>query len=241
MLSSVFADVGTTDTRFIIYAPTESDIPAWFETHNVSVTHRPLGDHGPDPFLTIESGGSPVGTLTLAQLESLLTPPIERLGTRENVSEGYRVLFEVLDRAVFTALDRAQLLSVSRESEDRAYRVAEGRLQVCFQTLSTFRSQVPVYRHLAADTDLAIDIYARADWDPPAIEGITYHDIGGTDLDLYWLLAFDSGSAAGDACGLFAREERDTYTGYWTDDRGIIERIGAELQSVVDDPAAPAD
>lgn len=241
MLESVFTDIGRTDTRFVFYAPGESDIPSWFTTQNVAVTHHPLTASTPEPFLSIESGGDVVGTLTLAQLDDLLTPPIIGPGNDEFVSDGYKILFEVLDEAVFTALNRDQLLTVSREIEDRAYRVGHGTLRVCFQTFSTFKSQLPVYRHLAEATDLDIHIYAIADWEPPGIDGVTYHEVGETDLDLYWLLAFDAGDDSGEACGLFAREDDESYTGYWTDDRAIIERVNTELQTTIGDSPSSAD
>lgn len=241
MLKSVFADIERTDTRFVFYTSAESDIPSWFTTQNVAVTHQPLTSSAPEPFLSIESGGDVVGTLTLAQLNELLTPPIIGPGNDAFVSEGYTVLFEVLDEAVFTALGREQLLTVSREIEDRAYRVGHGTLRVCFQTFSTFKTQLPVYRYLAEATDLDIHIYAVADWEPPGIDGITYHEVGDTELDLYWLLAFDAGADSGEACGLFAREDGESYTGYWTDDRATIERVSTELQTTVGDSPTSAD
>jgi len=240
MLDSVFAEVGQSDTRFTIHAPAESDIPPWFKTYTVPVVHKTLLENGPDPFLSIESAGEFVGAITLKQLERLLTPPIKRPPEDTMVSDGYRVLFEALDATVFTALGRKQLLAVSREIEDRAYRVGDGTLRVCFQTFSTFKSQFPVYRHLATDTELDIHIYAVADWEPPAIPGITYHDITGLNLDLYWLLAFDGGSDPTNACGLFAREGSGYYTGYWTDDRTLISKVAAELQHTVEDSPTAA-
>ena len=241
MLDSVFAEVGQSDTRFTIHAPAESDIPSWFKTYTVPVVHKTLLENGPDPFLSIESAGEFVGAISLKELEALLTPPIKRPPEETMVSDGYRVLFEALDATVFTALGRTQLLAVSREIEDRAYRVGNGTLRVCFQTFSTFNSQLSVYRHLATDTELDIHIYAVADWDPPAIEGITYHDISGMDLERYWLLAFDGGTEPTNACGLFSRETDESYTGYWTDDRTLINRIATELQTNVDDSPVSAD
>lgn len=241
MLQSLFADISRTDTRFIVYAPAESAIPSWLTTHNVAVTHEPLPQDGPDPFLAIESAGTFSGALTLAHLDDLLTPPVVRPGETEVASEGYQILFDVLHESIFTALHRDQLLTVSREIEDRAYRVGTGTLRVCFQTFSTFKSQLPVYRHLATQTDLDIHIYAVADWEPPAIPGITYYDISGTDLELYWLLAFDGGSESSDACALIARDEGETYTGYWTDDRELLDRIDAELRTTAGDSTAVGD
>lgn len=43
------------------------------------------------------------------------------------------------------------------------------------------------------------------------------------------------------ACGLFAREDGESYTGYWTDDRATIERVSTELQTTVGDSPTSAD
>jgi len=241
MLDSVFAEVGQSDTRFTIHAPAESDVPPWFKTYTVPVVYNPLPKNGPDPFVSIESAGAFVGAISLKELEALLTPPIKRPPEDAMVSDGYRVLFEALDATVFTALGRKQLLAVSREIEDRAYRVGNGTLRVCFQTFSTFHSQLSVYRQLAADTALDIHLYAVADWDPPAIAGITYHDISGTGLERYWLLAFDGGTEPTNACGLFSRETGESYTGYWTDDRTLLDRVSTELKTNIDDSPVSAD
>lgn len=83
-------------------------------------------------------------------VERLLSPPIVRPETYEGLSPAYRALFEVLDGTVYTSMARREPLAVSREIEDRAYRVGSGSLDVGFQRLSNYRSQVPAYCRLAA-------------------------------------------------------------------------------------------
>lgn len=230
MFDSVLDEFANADTAFTVYAETEPDITSWFATHNVPVESRPLGPSGPEPFLAIEKRGEFAGTVPLDVVDALLTPPLPQPGDLDDVSKGYRALFEALDETVYQALNRRQLLTVSREIEDRAYRSGDGELRVCFQRLSAFESQLPRYRRLAADTSVDIHIYGAPDWAPPEIAGITYHEVTG-ELEQYWLLAFRNSDHP---CGLFARDDDDSYTGYWTDDGAFVGAILGELDRATD-------
>jgi hypothetical protein len=230
VLDSLLAAAYDREKRFTVYRRGEAtDVEARFASHDVEVVHRDLPPGGPEPFLVIEDGGEFAGALSLADLAALLDPPIVRPGERDDVSAGYRVLFDVLDGTVFTAMDRRQLLAVSREIEDRAFRTGAGRLHAGFQTLSTFESQTDVYRRLAAETDLDVHVHGAADWTPPAIPGVTYHALAADSLDQYWVLAFDGGPDEYRACGLVAQERADGYRGFWTDDPGTVGDILAAL------------
>ena len=227
MPGSLFQNVQSRDKTFTVYAgEVGADIAEQFAAHGVVVRHEMMPSPGPDPFLVIEKEEEFAGTITLDALQSLLEPPIVRPGDREEVSEGYRVLFEVLDETVFTAMNRRQLLAVTREIEDRAYRVGEGTLHVSFQNLSVFDSQTDVYRTLAADTDLDIHVHGVADWSPPEIAGITYHEYEvGEPVDRYWILGFDGGPDRTQSCGLVGEQREDGYTGFWTDDAEVVTQI----------------
>ena len=231
-LDSLLQRVRERHPHFTVYrGEAETDLPDQFATHAVNVDVERLPPGGPDPFVVIERDGAFVGAIAEAELQWLLEPPIHRPGADEGVSAGYRVLFDVLDETVFTALSRRQLLAVSREIEDRAYRVGNGTLGVGFQTLSTFETQVDLYRELATATDLEIHIYGAADWTPPDIGGITYHGNGETAHERHWVLAFDGGHDEFQACGLLARETTDAYDGFWTDDRGLVGELLTALEA----------
>lgn len=233
MFDPLLAEVEDRDRQFTVYRSGEgTEVEDQFATHDVSVTRRSIPPAGPDPFLVIEEGEEFAGALGLSELESLLEPPIVRPGDRDEIAAGYRVLFDVLDETVFSAMDRRQLLAVSREVEDRAYRVGTGTLHASFQTLSTFESQVDVYRQLATSTELDIHIHGIPDWVPPEIAGISYHELDDAN-GRYWALAFDGGSNESQACGLVAREQTGRYDGFWTDDADLVE----ELESIFTDSA----
>lgn len=225
MLDAFIDEVERRRKRFTVYGPgDETDLADLLATRNVTIAIRPLPPGGPDPFVVIHDGEEFVGVLPLGDLESLLAPPVVRPGDPEDLSAGYRALMEAVDETLFAALDRRRLLAASREIEDRAHRVGTGELRVGFQSLSAFEAQVPVYRRLAADTDLELHVRGRPDWSPPDIENVTYHREAGS-LERFWYLAFDGGDDPTQACALVARQRDGEYVGFWTYDPGLVAEI----------------
>lgn len=229
MLEDLLDEIRSQDRRLVVYGEDDSGLADRFASHDVSVVHRDLPPEVPEPFVVVEEDGTFAGAIALSSLTTLLEPPITRPGEREDISVGYRVLFDALDDTVFTAMNRRQLLAVSREIEDRAFRAGTGTLTVSFQALSIFESQEAVYRTLATETDLEIHIYGRDDWDPPEIPGITYHGHADETLASYWLLAFDSHDEDGQASGLVAEQRGKEYRGFWTDDPDLLAEALTEL------------
>jgi hypothetical protein len=228
MFDSLLAEVQNRGRQFTVYEGEEdTGIPSQFATQAVSVRQEKLPAGGPAPFVVIEQDGEFAGALPVEELQKLIEPPIVRPGERDDVSEGFGVLFDILDDTVFTAMNRRQLLGVSREIEDRATRVGTGTLRASFQDWSRLEPQIELYRYLAGYTDLDIHIYGIEPDDTPAIPGVTYHR--GERLDRYWSLAFDGGDGESQSCALVAREQTDGYDGFWTYDPGLVEEILATL------------
>lgn len=226
VFDALLEDAHNREKQFVVYGSDDgAGADELLTTRGVSVTYRDLPPDGPEPFLVVRESGEFVGALALDELEALLAPPVVRPGDRDGASEGYRVLFEALRDTVFTALERSELLAVSREIEERALRVGRGTLRVSFQSLSKFASQTGVYRRLAAATDLDIHVYGADDWTPPEIAGVTYHGDVDPGLEQYWVLAFDGGGSDMQACALLARERRDGYQGCWTNDPETVTEI----------------
>ncbi|WP_096388945.1 DICT sensory domain-containing protein [Halopenitus persicus] len=230
-LTSLIDELRERDHHVTVYGRGERpEIETWLVTHGVPVASRTLPEGGPDPFIEIRADGEVVGIIGVEAIEGLLEPPIRRPGDRNGVSEGYRALFAILERTVFTGMNRRELLAVSREIEDRAFRVGDGTLHVSFQTFSTFRSQTAVYRTLGTETNLDIHIHGVEDWTPPAIPGVTYHADGTARFDPYWVLAYDGGPDVTQACGLVAEEDRDEYSGFWTNDAATVADIATAFK-----------
>ena len=231
MLDRIIERLTRNDRRFTVYGrEEETDIEAQFAAHSVTVDYHRLPPDGPDPFVVVEEDGEFAGAIPVTELEWLLTPPVVRPASPAAVSPGYRVLFEVLDETVFTALNRRQLDAVSKEIEDRARRVGGGQLRASFQQLSTFADQVEWYWTLG-EAGLDIHVYGAPDWEPPAIPGVTYHGYGDTSTERYWVLTFDGGPTPTQACGLAARAAEDSFDGFWTDDAELVAEIENALQA----------
>ena len=230
MFDSLFESVEESRKRFTVYSSEETtDLGAQLAAYNVDVTHRPLPSRGPDPFLVIEADGEFVGAISLSDLSTLFAPPVVRPDDVGDLSEGYRALFEALDNTLFTSMNRRELLAVSREIEDRAYRVGTGTLRASFQSLSAFEPQVEVYRRLGGETDLDVHVHGAADWDPPDLPAVTYHRDSAGSLDRYWALAFVEGPQDGQFSALVARQDGEQYDGFWTDDAEATREVLATL------------
>ena len=232
MLDELLADARRDDLSVTVYtADLDPDVVDQISIHGVAVDHRRLPT-GATPFVTMHDAGEFMGALPLEDFEALLAPSVAAPGSRLDVATGYQELLGLLEDTAFTSLDRRQLLGTSREIEDRAFRVGDGTLRVSFQSLSAFENQTEVYHHLAGNTDLDIHVYGEADWTPPAIDGITYHETDDDTVDRFWVVAFDGGNERGQACALVARAEDDDYTGFWTYDPKTVDGVLAALETV---------
>lgn len=217
--------------RFVVYGADDREVTDRLATRNVAVERRALPAAVPAPFVVVYDDGAFAGVLGFETLAELLVPPVIRPGDRTGLSDGYRVLLDVLAETLFSALDRRQLLATSREIEDRAFRVGRGTLRVGFQSLSVFETQTAVYRRLGAETDLSVHVYGRPDWTPPDIESVTYHLDEDGSLEPFWCLAFDGGGDDTQACALVARERADGYVGFWTYDSDLVEDVLSTLRA----------
>ena len=222
------------DRRKTIVAYSSAETPdhlEGFETRNATVEYRRL-PAGAEGFVVVREGSEFVGSVSLAELERLLEPPLVRPQNLEDLSSGYRALYDVLEETLFSTLDRRQLLAASREIENRAWRVGEGTLRVGFQRLSAAEAQRSIYADLASETDLEVHVYGRANGDLPEIPGVTAHALGRTrEVVDYWFLTFDGGPDSGQACALLAEERApDEYVGFWTYDRELVEELAAYVR-----------
>jgi len=84
------------------------EIETWLAGHGVNAESRSLPSPGPNPFIEIKTDGEVIGIIGVEAIEALLEPPIYRPGDQNGISEGYRVLFDILERMVFSAMSRRE-------------------------------------------------------------------------------------------------------------------------------------
>jgi hypothetical protein len=232
VLDSLLERVRESRKEFVVYADENADenLTDLFGAHDVHLERRDLPSGSIDPFLVVTNdGGEFAGAIAIENLEGLLESPVEPSEERESVSEGYQILFELLESTVFGTMKRSELLAVSREIEDRAARAGAGTLRASFQRHSAFAAQVEVYRWLGASTDLDVHVHGLPDGSPPALPGVQFHPDPGGVLERYWVLAFETDRYPPEANALVARQDGETYEGFWTDDVAMTREVASLL------------
>jgi len=230
VLDSLLDSVRASRKEFVAYADdrADDDLENLFGSHDVRVERRPLPSPHVDPFLVVSGDdGEFAGAIGIDDLEGLLEPPVRPPADTDGVSEGYRVLFELFEETVFSTIRRSELLAVSREIEDRAARADGGTLRACFQRFAAFAPQVDRYRWLGARPSLDVHVHAVDDETP--LPGVQYHPDPSGVLDRYWALAFESDGEPAETTALVARQDGDTYEGFWTDDPRVTREVASVL------------
>ncbi|WP_276257258.1 DUF7344 domain-containing protein [Haloglomus litoreum] len=206
-----------------VYAPEPpSGIVTQLSDRNTTVEHEVIPPGGPAEFLLVHDRAGFVGSAALDTLDRLADPAVPDPTVDPTLPGAERALLGLLEDTLFASLERRQLLTASREIEDRAQRVGAGSLHVGFQEFSKLRHQWPLYRHLATETDLDIHLYGREDWAPPEVSRVTYHgDLPG--VGRFWFLAFDGGPVRAQRCALVAEERTPgRFYGCWTYDPDLV-------------------
>jgi len=184
-----------------------------FADRNVSVTSESTPSGKPGQFVTLSEDGE---VLTAASLSDLR----ESVGRDETIvglsDSPYQPLLDHMDETMFTSWSIGQMEAASREIEDRAWRIGEGRLHAGFQYLSTFRGELAVYERLASK-HIDVHAYAVPDEDPPETGGFTLHLERSAEIEQSWFVVYDGNGVDDNKCALVAeeREPRQFY-GFWT-------------------------
>jgi DICT domain-containing protein len=225
--------------RVTVYAPT---LPQWFEDtigdSHAEVRHYPVPADALEPFVTVRRDGQYHGSVRLAALAPVTGREIWGPGDRRHLEAENEQFRAMLADTVFSSLDRRALVAAAREIEDRAWRVGEGELHVCFQSLSALRDQADVYATLSWRKDLFVHVYGRPDWSPlESLSGLYVHETEDPRLTGYWVVAYDGGGDERQKCALVAEQTGDgIYAGFWTYDAGLVDDVLAILRRVA--PAA---
>ncbi len=222
----------TTDAVDVtVYAPEPFDrLGDLFAARNVSVAHRPYPDDGTGGFVVVRRDGAFRGALALDSVRASLSPPVRPPGGSRD--ESFRRFMDLFEGTGFAATDRRQLLATTREIEDRAWRVGRGTLYVGFQSPDALAAQRSVYERLGRREDLAVHLYVAAEWDRPAIPGVTVHASDAGEVGTVWFVAFEGGGTDENKCALLAEERAPgEYRGVWTYDPARVDEVTAHLRA----------
>lgn len=224
-LLDIIDSVRTQERTLVINAPPPwkskvDEVQEYFDSQNVTVVHNPVEaeeSHG----VVLQDDSEELARVSLDALRALLDPQVVR---RLGESVPYSPLLDALSDTTFTSFDREQMLTASREIEDRAWREGYGGLFAGFQRYSIFEEQQEVYRQLA-ESNLEVHVFGEPDVDPP--EGpYEVHQLPSEEIRRTWFVVYDGGGRGSQASALLA-EERITgeYYGFWTYDPSLIEEI----------------
>lgn len=205
----------------------DTELASFFEDMNVRVDVDETAADAPT-FATLTAPDEFYTAVDAEALRALLdgpTPGPDGLGVDDTAHVD---LLGPLKETTFTSYDRARMMGVTREIEDRAFRRGSGELHAGFQRLSRFAAQTDVYRRLAT-TDLDVHVYGVPDATVD-VDGVTVHANDDEELRATWFVAFDGGDDPAAKCALLAREgEVEGFYGCWTYDPDVVDRVVAYL------------
>jgi len=205
-----------------------SDLREYFTTQNVTVTGRRTASGEPEGVVVLQLDEEVLAAVPAEQLEELLAG-----GALRNRGVGiddtdYHEILQHLKETTFTSYDKGQMISISHEIEDRALRVDGGTLYTGFQYASKLLDQRRLYERLATT---AVDIHTFGVPDATVdIKGITHHAEDSEEIERSWFVVFDGDGDDRYKTALLATEQApNQFYGFWSDDPGIVDRIGDYL------------
>lgn len=229
-LASVIEDVEAREKTLTVFNPSSgstlvSRLSEYFETQNVRVVSKRTSSGRPSGFAVLSDQDNLLASASQETLEELLDgAPLETESLGVDDSQ-YRDFLQYLKETTFTSYSKQQMIEVSREIEDRAWRVGSGELHAGFQFVSTIETQLGTYRDLAR-SKLSIHLYAAPDGTSVDIDGVDIHVEDDDELSSLWFVVFDGGTEEFAKTALVAEERSpDSYYGFWTYDPDLVDQI----------------
>ena len=240
-LSAVIADVESRQKTLRVFNPdpeTEADVveelSAFFRHQNVAVRGEETPSGRPESFAVLSLDELFLAAVSLGDLEEMMTSAPAGPGGLGIDDSAYHDVLQYLKETTFTSYSKSQMVTVSKEIEDRAWRVGNGRLFAGFQYTSIMKGQERTYEDLAK-RDLEINAYGVPDETLPELAGVHLHVEESEELASTWFVVFDGGTEAANKSALLAEERSpDQFYGFWTYDPGIVDRIIDHLETTYD-------
>jgi len=235
-LSEIISFVEGNEKTLVVFNPPAdstlvSDLRDYFATQNVAVTSRRTASGEPEGVVVLRLDDEVLAAVPAEQLEELIAGGALRQPGVGIDDTPYHEILTHLKETTFTSSSKARMIEISHEIEDRALRVDDGRLYTGFQYASKLDDQHDRYRRLGT-TGVDIHTFTAPDGTPIEIDGITHHSIDNTEIERSWFVVFDGGGDNAYKTALLATERSpNSFYGFWSDDPGIVDRIGDYLDS----------
>lgn len=206
---------------------TVSELAAQFATRNVRVVQNAYPAGTDEEFIVVRDGdGAAQGAIGLERFRALTAPDVQPPWSRSETAVALTELFDFLAGTLFTSFSRRQMLAVSREIEERAWRVDGGRLYVGFQNAAAVDAQAAVYNRFARHSTVGIQLFIEDELDGRLHESIGVVSDSREEIGRFWFLLFDGDGADQSKCGLLAEErEPGRFYGFWTYEPGTVDEI----------------
>ncbi|PSP96986.1 histidine kinase [Halobacteriales archaeon QS_4_70_19] len=226
-LTELISGVEDHEKRLTVFNTGEETVEAvreQFRDRNLSVVGDRSESDRPGSFVVLSSqrDGDEDEFVTATSVDEVLTPP-DQPNSRGD-GEHHPIL-DHLDETMFTSYDTRQMVSASREIEDRAWRLGSGSLHAGFQQLSILSDQMDVYTRLASREDLDVHAYACPDAEVPEHDtDLTIHVERSEEIAESWFVAYDGDGVDVNKCALLAEEREDrAFYGFWTYDPDTVD------------------
>lgn len=207
-------------TVFNADADVTSTLREHFSDRNVDVKEAQT-PAGPQEFVVL---GTNERFITAASVDEVLGRTDTDNPSPSFENEPYRPILDHLDETLFTSYDTDQMISASREIEDRAWRIGRGTIYAGFQTLSALKSQIDTYEQLTRRANLDVHAYAFPDTEIPDHENTALHIERSKEVRNTWFVVYDGAEEDTNKCALLAEErEPHAFYGFWTYDPGTVD------------------
>jgi hypothetical protein len=228
-LHDVVASVEAREKTLSLLNPRDADLAGALAEYladlNVAVAVARTDTGEPRDVAVLTRGDELLASTECAALAGLVdetAPGPDGLGVDDAAADA---VLSHLKETTFTAYDRAEMTAVSREIEDRAWRVGSGTLLAGFQTTSVLAGEAETYRNLATE-GLDVHAFAAPDGADVDVADVTLHVEDVPEIRDSWFVVFDGGGVRGQECALLAEARgENAYYGFWTYDPSVVERI----------------
>jgi DICT domain-containing protein len=243
-LSDLVADVEASGQTLTLYNPTASDacldaVESYFDVTTVSVRHDRTADGSPANFAVLHDGDEFLAACDIDVLSAAVDPAAAFESPAHPRAEPPAVL-DAVDQSTFTEYGKRRMILASRDVEKRAWRVSASAIHVGFQEFSRLRTQLDLYGRLTEQ--LTVHLYGAPDWEPP-LDNVVLHGYETPELRDHWFVVFEDAEVATEpgTCAILAEErEPNVYSGFWTGQRPVADRILDRLRSEYPVTGTPA-